>query len=150
MKYTPIILIILIVSFFVFTAGKNAPAPQTSPLVTITPAAEGTPTSPTTQSSRYTPYSKEGFEAAKGKKRVYYFHAPWCPTCVPTDKEFTANLDKIPQDVILFKTDYDSSKDLKKQYAVTYQHTFVLVDDVGNEIKKWNGGGIEDLNTNTK
>ncbi len=102
------------------------------------------------QKSRYIVYSQEAFDAARNKKRVLYFHAPWCPTCVPTDKEFKTNFDKIPQDVVLFKTDYDTSVELKKKYAITYQHTFVLVDENGNELAKWNGGAIAELIENTK
>jgi len=100
--------------------------------------------------SRYMPYSKSAFDAARGKKRVYFFHAPWCPTCVPADKSFSENESSIPEDVLLFKTDYDSSDELKKRYAITYQHTFVLVDDDGNAVKKWNGGGLEELIANTQ
>lgn len=100
--------------------------------------------------SRYKPYSLAAFEAARDKKRVLFFHAPWCPTCRPADASFQQNADAIPEDVVLFKTDYDSSTDLKKQYSITYQHTYVLVDDTGREIKKWNGGGIDELVTNTK
>ena len=109
-------------------------------------------TSQTSQqtASRYLVYSPEAFKAARDTKRVLYFHAPWCPTCVPTDREFTAKSDQIPQDVVLFKTDYDTSTDLKKQYAITYQHTFVLVDADGREITKWNGGAIAELIERTK
>lgn len=95
--------------------------------------------------SRYVDYSIGAFNSASGKKRVLFFHANWCPECIKADKEFTANLDKIPTDTILFKTDYDTSTDLKKKYGVTYQHTYVFVDKVGNEITKWNGGGLDDL-----
>jgi len=102
------------------------------------------------QESRYVVYSKAAFDAEKGKKRVYFFYAPWCPTCRPTDAAFQKNPESIPQDVMLFKTDYDSSTDLKKQYDVTYQHTFVQVDNTGREVTKWNGGGITELIANTK
>lgn len=100
--------------------------------------------------SRYKPYSQTAFEAAKNKKRVLFFFAPWCPTCVPANKAFQNNQDQIPEDVSLLRVDYDSSSDLKKQYNITYQHTYVLVDDTGREIKKWNGGGMDELIANTK
>lgn len=102
------------------------------------------------QESRYVAYSKAAFDEAKGKKRVYFFYAPWCPTCRPTDAAFQKDPESIPQDVVLFKTDYDSSVDLKKQYNVTYQHTFVQVDDEAREVTKWNGGGLTELRANTK
>lgn len=100
-------------------------------------------------SIRYIDYSKSLFDQMFEKKRVYFFHANWCPTCKAANEEFMQNSDKIPFDVILFKTDYDVEKDLKSQYGITYQHTFVYVDSQGIEIKKWNGGGIEELKNNT-
>ncbi|HLL61234.1 MAG TPA: thioredoxin family protein [Candidatus Nitrosocosmicus sp.] len=102
------------------------------------------------QDKRYMDYSQASFDTSKDKKRVYFFHASWCPTCKAANTEFMNQIDKIPQDVVLFKTDYDSEKELKKKYVITYQHTFVYVDSEGNEIKKWNGGGIDELVTNTK
>lgn len=104
----------------------------------------------TRSTSGYTVYSKNTFESATDKKRVLFFHAVWCPTCKVADEEFTSESGRIPEDVILLKTDYDSESELKKKYNITYQHTFVLVDDQGNEIKKWNGGGIEELIENTR
>lgn len=100
--------------------------------------------------SRYVPFSQIAFDTAKNMKRVLFFHAPWCPTCRPADQSFQQNAGAIPQDVVLFKTDYDSSTELKKQYNVTYQHTYVLVDSDGKEIIKWNGGGIDELISNTQ
>lgn len=97
---------------------------------------------------RYVPYSKEAFDNLTNKKRVYFFHAKWCPTCKVADKEFTNNSDKIPEDIVVFKTDYDTEKDLIAKYGITYQHTFVYVDSLGGEVKKWNGGGISELITN--
>lgn len=101
------------------------------------------------QSAHYLDYSNEAFDAAKNKKRVYFFHAKWCPSCKAANAEFIGNLDKIPTDVVLFKTDYDTEVALEKEYSVTYQHTFVYVDAAGKEIKKWNGGGVAELATNT-
>jgi thioredoxin 1 len=100
--------------------------------------------------SRYVDHSKTAFDAAKGKKRVYFFYASWCPTCKAANTELTENLDGIPQDVVLFKTDYDKEVELKKKYGITYQHTYVLVDENGDEVKKWNGGDLPELIANTK
>ena len=38
---------------------------------------------------------------------------------------------------VLIKVDYDTEKDLKKQYGVTIQHTLVQTDSDGNKIAKW-------------
>ena len=74
------------------------------------------------------------------KKRVLFFHASWCPNCKNADKEITASLEAVPDDVVIFKTDYDSENALKKKYGITSQHTFVYVDSEGNAIDKWSGG----------
>lgn len=96
----------------------------------------------------YVTFSKLEFKQNANKKRVYFFHAKWCPSCKTADQDFTDNLNSIPTNVILFKTDYDTESDLKKKYAITYQHTFVYVDSEEKEIKKWNGGGLIELISN--
>lgn len=126
-----------------FAARQGSPSEMNTTDTTVQPTVVEV-------DSRYKPYTQAAFEAANGMKRVLFFFAPWCPTCVPADKAFQNNQDKIPKDVSLFRVDYDLSTELKKQYNVTYQHTYVLVDDTGREIKKWNGGGIDELVTNTK
>ncbi len=97
---------------------------------------------------RYAAYSKAAFDAAGSKKRVYFFHAKWCPSCKVADAAFSANPDKIPEGAVVFKTDYDTETELKNKFGITYQHTFVFVDASGNEIKKWNGGGPTELQAN--
>lgn len=93
----------------------------------------------------YVEYSPATYAAAADKKRVLFFHATWCPTCKAANANFEDNLGKIPANVVLLKTDYDTETALKQKYGVTYQHTFVQVDAAGNAVTKWNGGGIEEL-----
>src|SRR3989344_1344780 len=102
------------------------------------------------EESRYVEYSPEKFAQASNKKRVYFFHASWCPTCKVANEEFSANPNGIPEDIVLFKTDYDTETELKRKFGITYQHTFVFVDENGKEIKKWNGGGLAELVQNTR
>jgi len=90
-------------------------------------------------------------EATKnGGKAVLFFWAAWCPNCKTANAELLANINKIPNNVTVLKTNYDNEKSLKTKYGVTYQHTFVQVDAQGNQITKWNGGGISDLLANIK
>ena len=98
-----------------------------------------------TSSNRYIEYSPEVFTQMNDKKRIYFFHASWCPTCKVANIDFEENEDQIPEDVIVFKTDYDTETELKNRYGITYQHTFVYVDENGNELAKWNGGGVNQL-----
>ncbi len=93
----------------------------------------------------YVTYSAETFNAAKDQKRVLFFHATWCPTCKAADAAFSARGSKIPKNVVVLKTDYDTEKALKAKYGITYQHTFVYVDANGNAIAKWNGGDVDAL-----
>ena len=98
----------------------------------------------------YIDYSQQNFENNKDKKRILFFYAAWCPTCRPADANFKANLDELPSDTVLFRVNYDTEKDLKQKYNITYQHTYVQVDENGNEVAKWNGGQIEQLLSNIK
>jgi hypothetical protein len=43
----------------------------------------------------------------------------------------------IPDDITIFKTDYDSYGDLKTKYEVLTQHTFVQIDESGEVLTKW-------------
>jgi thiol-disulfide isomerase/thioredoxin len=94
---------------------------------------------------QYMDYSSSAYAEKVGMKRVIFFHATWCPTCKVANQAFTDRTDDIPEDVVIFKTDYDSEKELKAKYGITYQHTYVQVDENGNEITKWNGGDIDEL-----
>ena len=84
-------------------------------------------------------------EQEAGNKVVLFFHAPWCPFCKAANTEFLARASEIPSGVTLLKTDYDSNTELKQKYGVTYQHTFVQIDNDGNSVSKWNGGDIDNL-----
>lgn len=89
-------------------------------------------------------------EQAAGNKVVLFFHAPWCPYCKAADSAFTARIKEIPAGVVVLKTDYDSNTELKKKYGVTYQHTFVQIDNDQNKVTVWNGGDVDNLITYLK
>ena len=74
----------------------------------------------------------------QNENTVLFFHAAWCPSCVAADKAISA--EEVPAGLTILKTDFDNSTDLRKKYGVVSQHTFVLVDADGNQIKKWTGG----------
>lgn len=103
------------------------------------------------ENSRYVDYSKSVLDESSKNIRVLFFYANWCPTCRPADENFKENLSKIPEDLTLIRVNYNDSdtdqeeKDLARKYNVTYQHTFVQIDSTGKEIKKWNGGQIDEL-----
>ena len=107
-------------------------------------------------SSRYIEYSKAALVLAADKRRVLYFYANWCPICRPADINFKAEVSKIPEDVVVYRVNYNDTdtdqeeEDLAKKYGITYQHTFVQIDAEGKEVFSWNGGQIEELLRNIR
>jgi thiol-disulfide isomerase/thioredoxin len=103
-------------------------------------------------SKNYVEYTQKAFdEAADAKtKRVLFFAASWCPSCRGADKNITENLEKIPTNVVIFKTDYDKETALKTKYGITRQHSFVYVDAKGMALKTWSGGGLNEIIEATK
>jgi thioredoxin 1 len=108
------------------------------------------------ESDRYVEYNSNTFDQLTAKRKVLFFYASWCPTCRPVDAELKANMDKLPADTLVIRVNYNDQdtdrqeKDLAKKYGITYQHTFVQIDANGNEITKWNGGGLTELLENVK
>ena len=104
-----------------------------------------------TKSEQYIAYSPEQFVAAVDKRRVLFFYANWCPTCVPADEDFQENINSLPKDVVVLRVNYnDSDTDeaenaLVEEYGVTYQHTYVQIDAQGNKVAVWNGGKVAEL-----
>lgn len=106
---------------------------------------EVTEAQPTQQ---YQTYSPQALEAAQASDNaiVLFFHATWCPSCRALDGDITSNLAEIPENLTIFKVDYDAEIELKQKYSVTTQHTLIQIDSSGKEITKWSGGSrIEQL-----
>ena len=96
----------------------------------------------------YIVYSPAALQAAQQKpnnKVVLYFWAPWCTTCASLDQEIQKNPHAIPDNVTILQIDYDHAADLKKQYNVVTQHTFVQIDQNGHPISLWVGGDPANL-----
>ncbi len=87
----------------------------------------------------YETYAPEKLAKAHEGDVVLFFRASWCPTCRTLDADIRRNVNAIPAGVTILDVDYDSFKELKAKYGVTYQHTLVQVDANGNLIAKWSG-----------
>ncbi len=100
---------------------------------------------------QYVFFSPEALAAASEKRRVLYFYANWCPTCQPADKDFQENGTQLPEDVVVIRINYndddtdEAEKALAKKYGVTYQHTYVQIDDQGEKVAVWNGGKLAEV-----
>lgn len=82
----------------------------------------------------YQDYSEEVVAKATGDK-VLFFHAPWCPQCRELEKSIQAT--ELPDNLTIFKVDYDSNQALRHKYGVTLQTTLVKIDDNGDKIKSY-------------
>lgn len=87
-------------------------------------------------------YNKDPSKYADSKK-VYFFHASWCPICKNIDTAINADMSKIPEGVTIIKTDFDDATDLRQKYGVTTQYTFIQVDGSGNEMAQWSATSLD-------
>lgn len=139
------LLVIAVVAVaFVFFKPTTQPQPKRE----IAISEEAASTDENVSVRQLTPYSQKNLITATngGGKALIFFHAPWCPFCIAAEKDILSKFEQIPDDVTIMKADYDTEKELKQKYGVTTQHTFVQVDQEGNEITKWVGGEtLEDI-----
>lgn len=146
---TSVVAVILTVGFYLTKPNVNVNN-QTGGSLSSPPKQPGQIASPQPDQSSYIAYTPETYSANQSKKRVLFFYASWCPTCQAADKDINSKIDQIPTDVVILKTNYDTESELKKKYNITYQHTFVYVDENGNEIDKWNGGELKEIINKTE
>lgn len=117
------------------------PATQPTEPVTVDPTA-GTPIK-----ENYVIYSKTALDQIlkDNGQALLFFYADWCPTCRAADKSIQKDHTLLPKGLTILKVNYDTEVDLKRQYNITAQHTFVHVNRQGKEISKWLGGGVETI-----
>lgn len=143
-----VVLSVAIGVFYLVSSNGNQQTPQAPVSTQPNSSLEGSDASPVAQNpaaqGQYVDYSSEAFSSASGK-RILYFHAPWCPQC----RDLDASIKKgpIPQNVTIFKTDFDTSQELRKKYGVAQQTTVVLVDSNGSQLKKFVAYDEPSLNT---
>lgn len=82
-------------------------------------------------------------ESYDSQKKVYFFHASWCPICKSIDEDISSDPTQIPSGTTFIKTDFDTSTDLRQKYGVTTQYTFVQVDNEGNEVDQWSATSLD-------
>lgn len=104
----------------------------------MTEEAEPAP-APAAVTGTFQTYSADKLALAENGNVVLFFHADWCPSCRGLENNLNANLSGIPANTHILKLDFDSETELKKKYGVVRQHTLVMVDADGNEIKKLTG-----------
>ena len=82
----------------------------------------------TAASAAEQPYDPAAFAAAQkaGKPILVHITAPWCTTCA-AQKPILAKLEAEPKfkDLQVFDVDFDSRKDVVKQFRATMQSTWI-------------------------
>jgi thiol:disulfide interchange protein len=96
-------------------------------------------------------YSSAALQRAKNQgKVVLYFWAPWCASCTSLDLDLTNKKVTVPDGVTILRVDYDHASELKRQYSVVIQHTFVQIDHDDKPLNTWVGGEIKDVEANLR
>ena len=93
------------------------------------------------------PYSAATLaEAQKADKPVaLHFRADWCPTCRAQDKVLEQLKSEPGLDLTVLAVNYDTEKDLKKQYHIRTQSTLVVLHgqkEVGRSMNDTSAAGI--------
>jgi thiol-disulfide isomerase/thioredoxin len=129
--------IVAVAVFGAPTTPDAAPRESDPPTTQSTPPADTTPTpeatAPEASAGAYVEYSDDAIAQAEGRV-LLFFHAPWCPQCRSVESDILE--EGVPDGVTIIKVDYDSRQDLRQQYGVTLQTTFVEVDADGAELQK--------------
>lgn len=93
----------------------------------------------------YLPYTPTAMAQASGNI-VLFFYASWSPASIATNKDITDKRDMLTKDITILRVNYDDADDMKQQYGITEQQTYVQVTNTGELIKKWRGANtVEDI-----
>lgn len=73
------------------------------------------------------PFSATAFQASQtaGKSILIDVSAPWCPTC-KQQRPVVQQIEKERPDLVVYDVDFDSAKDVLKQFRVQYQSTLIV------------------------
>lgn len=73
------------------------------------------------------PFDAKAFQAsqAAGKSILVDVSAPWCPNC-KQQKPIVQEIEKEHPDLVVYDVDFDSAKDVLKQFRVQYQSTLIV------------------------
>lgn len=81
----------------------------------------------------------------RGQALLFFAATAWCQTCSALEEEIVERTAEIPTGLTILKVDYDNDKEMKRKYGVTVQHTLVLLDKNGAELKRWVGGDFNNM-----
>ncbi len=93
------------------------------------------------------PYSTATFAKAQadGKPVVLHFHADWCPTCRAQQKSLDTLKAEPKLDVTVLTVNYDTETELKKQFKVRGQSTFIAFKGKDERGRLLGGTSVDDV-----
>lgn len=142
------IILLLAISSPLLSGGKKESAPEPENAMMMMVQDQQTQNTATEPFIDYQNLEQAKMIAAEAQT-VLFFYASWCPTCRSAREEFNKRQNEF-KNINIILVDYDNSKDLQKKYGVTYQHTFVQIDENGEALAKWNGGDVDKLLSNVR
>lgn len=100
--------------------------------------------------ANYLDYSEQNLAQAKkhGKTLLFFAATTWCSNCRAIEEEILKRNSEVPRDLTILKVDYDRERLMKTKYGVAMQTTLILLDEDGNETKRWIGTDFDNLLTN--
>ena len=114
--------------------------PQSTPTTQQT-SNESQPEQPRTVTApgRYTEFTADRQSEQGFNNTILFFYASWCPECRGFDQAIQNS--SIPEGTQILRVNFDQSQQLRQQYGVTIQTTFVRVTSDGEFVTKWVGYG---------
>lgn len=128
-----VIAIILGVGLILLQQDSKQGADQSTAAETPVSSSSNTET-PSDSGGTYTDYDAATVAATPGDI-ILFFHASWCPQCRALDADIREK--GVPDGITIFKVDYDTASDLRRQYEVTLQTTVVKIDAKGTQLSKF-------------
>ncbi|MBX3098729.1 MAG: thioredoxin [Salinibacterium sp.] len=125
-----------VAAYAVFGSGASPDAPST-PVADATLAPESSAPTPETAGAAagvYENYTDTAIANAQGTT-LLFFHAPWCPQCRAVESDILSK--GVPAGVTIIKVDFDSRQDVRQQYDVNQQTTFIKLDSSGKEVQRF-------------
>lgn len=153
-----------IVAFVVLpnlNVSSREPSPQPNPAVVIEnkpdeipsesePPAQkvGVPFEGKQLATNYYVFEKSDYARLlkEGRPVLLFFYANWCPTCASQEPIMIETMNEgLSNGVIALRVNYNDTetspgeKALAEQFVVTYQHTFVSINNGGHVVNKVTG-----------
>ncbi len=105
--------------------------PTANETETVSPEATDTQVA---SAGTYLPYSAGAVATSNADHILLSFSATWCPSCRALDADIVKNAESIPEGVVIYKVDYDTSAELKRKYGVTTQHSIIEINKSGEAL----------------